>query len=102
MPTFLRLRQGDRFQRGPWHLGRWSKPIGIIAVSWVVIITILFMLPQAGPITWTTFNYAVFAVVAVIGFAGISWLGSARNRFPGPPGPGSAEALAAIHDEASA
>ena len=25
LPTFLRLRQGDDFQRGPWHLGRWSK-----------------------------------------------------------------------------
>src|SRR5215813_11533430 len=40
-PTFLRLRLGDRFERGPWHLGRWSKPIGIIAVIWVVIISIL-------------------------------------------------------------
>ena len=29
MPTFLRLRQGDNFQRGPWHLGRWSELIGI-------------------------------------------------------------------------
>src|SRR5579862_5678179 len=44
-PTFLRLRQGDNFQRGPWHLGRWSRPIGIIAVVWVIIITVLFMLP---------------------------------------------------------
>src|SRR5258707_9031590 len=94
MPTFLRLRQGDRFQRGPWHLGRWSKPIGIIAVSWVVIITILFMLPQAGPITWTTFNYAVFAVVAVIGFARVYWLGSARHWVTRPPGPGSGRGTA--------
>ena len=49
-PTFLRLRQGASFQRGPWHLGRWSYPVGIIAVVWVVFITILFMLPLAGPI----------------------------------------------------
>ena len=27
-PTFLRLRQGDSFKRGPWHLGRWSYVIG--------------------------------------------------------------------------
>ena len=33
LPTFLRLRQGDAFERGPWHLGRWSRPIGIIAVG---------------------------------------------------------------------
>src|SRR3712207_9172906 len=35
LPTFLRLRQGDDFERGPWHLGRWSRPIGTIAVGWV-------------------------------------------------------------------
>ena len=99
IPTFLRLRQGDSFQRGPWHLGRWSKPVGIIAVTWVVIITILFMLPQVGPITWTTFNYAVFAVVAVIGFAGIYWLASARNWFTGPRVQGTPEELAAIEQE---
>jgi len=101
-PTYLRLRQGDNFQRGPWHLGRWSKPVGIIAVSWVVIITILFMLPQAGPITWLTFNYAVFAVVAVIGFAGIYWLVSARKWFKGPRVQGTPEELAAIEQQLSA
>ena len=37
-PTFLRLRQGDNFQRGPWHLGRWSYVVGWIAVVWVVFI----------------------------------------------------------------
>jgi len=99
IPTFLRLRQGDNFQRGPWHLGRWSKPVGIIAVTWVVIITILFMLPQIGPITWSTFNYAVFAVVAVIGFAGIYWLASARNWFTGPRVQGTPEELAAIEQD---
>ena len=75
LPTFLRLRLGSAFQRGPWHLGRWSRPIGIIAVTWVVFITILFMLPTAYPITWNTFNYTVIAVVAVLGFAAIYWAG---------------------------
>ena len=70
LPTFLRLRLGSSFVRGPWHLGRWSAPIGIIAVVWVIFITILFMLPTASPVTWKTFNYTVFAVVAVLGFAG--------------------------------
>ena len=102
MPTFLRLRLGDRFERGPWHLGRWSKPIGITAVAWVVIITVLFMLPQASPINWTTFNYAVVAVVAVVGFAGIYWLVSARHWFTGPRVQGSTEELAAIERQLSA
>jgi amino acid transporter len=99
LPTFLRLRQGASFRRGPWHLGRWSMPIGIIAVIWVVFITILFMLPTASPITWKTFNYTVVAVVAVLGFAGIWWLASARTWFTGPKVQGSAEELAAIERE---
>ncbi len=98
-PTFLRLRQGEDFQRGPWHLGRWSYVVGWIAVVWVVIITVLFMLPQVAPITWTTFNYAVVAVLVVIGFAGIYWLVSARNWFTGPKVQGTPEELAAIEQE---
>jgi len=101
IPTFLRLRLGSGFVRGPWHLGRWSKPIGIIAITWVVIITILFMLPTASPITRDNFNYTVIAVVVVLGFAGIWWLVSARKWFTGPKVQGTAEELAAIEAELS-
>src|SRR5207247_9932360 len=27
LPTLLRLRQGERSQRGTWHLGRWRRPV---------------------------------------------------------------------------
>ena len=101
-PTFLRLRQGSSFNRGPWHLGRWSYLVGTIAVIWVVFITILFMLPTGSPIGWDNFNYTVVAVVAVIGFAGIYWLVSAKNWFTGPKVQGTAEELAAIEQELSA
>jgi ABC-type nickel/cobalt efflux system permease component RcnA len=99
LPTFLRLRQGDRFERGPWHLGRWSRPVGIAAVTWVGFITVLFMLPQGWPITWSTFNYTVVAVLVVLGFAGIWWLVSARRWFTGPKVQGTPEELAAIERE---
>jgi amino acid permease (GABA permease) len=98
-PTFLRLRKGESFQRGPWHLGRWSYVVGWIAVTWVVIIFFLFMLPQVGPITLKTFNYAVVAVLVVIGFAGIYWLVSARHWFTGPKVQGTPEELAEIERE---
>jgi amino acid permease (GABA permease) len=101
LPTFLRLRQGASFNRGPWHLGRWSYPIGIIAVIWVVFITILFMLPVDSPITVDNFNYTVVAVVVVLGFATIYWLVSAKNWFTGPKVQGSAAELAAIEQELS-
>jgi amino acid permease (GABA permease) len=100
-PTFLRLRQGDNFQRGPWHLGRWSKLVGTTAVIWVIFITILFMLPTVNPITLSNFNYTIVAVVAVLGFAAIYWAVSARKWFTGPRVQGTAEELAAIERELS-
>ncbi|MGW6936174.1 amino acid permease [Lentzea sp. NPDC054927] len=96
LPTLLRLLQGENFQRGPWHLGKWSRPIGVVAVAWVVFITVLFMLPQASPVTAKTFNYTPIAVLVVLGFAGIWWLVSARKWFKGPKVQGTPEELAAI------
>ncbi|GAB3902958.1 hypothetical protein GCM10029964_094200 [Kibdelosporangium lantanae] len=96
LPTFLRLRQGDNFQRGPWHLGRWSKLVGTVAVAWVVIIAVLFMLPTKSPVTGETFNYTPIAVLVVLGFAGIWWLVSARRWFTGPKVQGTPEELAEI------
>jgi len=102
IPTYLRLRQGENFKRGPWHLGRWSYVVGWIAVIWVVFITILFMLPTVNPVHWGNFNYTVVAVVVVLGFAWIYWMVSAKNWFKGPKVQGSAEELAAIERELSA
>ncbi|WP_395298730.1 amino acid permease [Kitasatospora hibisci] len=84
IPVYLRLRQGDAFPRGPWHLGRWSRPIGAIAVGWTAFISVVFTLPTVSPITAETFNYTPVAVLVVVGFAGLWWLASARHWFTGP------------------
>ncbi|MEY9942115.1 amino acid permease [Streptacidiphilus sp. MAP5-3] len=99
IPTFLRLRLGSAFRPGPWQLGRWSRPVGTVAVVWVVIITVLFMLPTASPVTRNSFNYAPIAVLVVLGFAGGWWLLSARKWFVGPKVQGTAEELAAVERE---
>ena len=96
-PVYLRLRAGDSFQAGPWNLGRWSRPIGIVATIWVVFIAILFLLPQVTPVdNPANFNYAPLAVGVVLLFAGGWWLLSAKNWFKGPKVQGSSEELAAI------
>jgi amino acid transporter len=82
-PVLLRLRNPD-FRRGPWHLGRWSAPIGWTAVVWVVIICVLFVLPTASPITATNFNYTIVAVAVVVGAAWLWWALSAKHWFTGP------------------
>jgi amino acid permease (GABA permease) len=99
LPTYLRLRRGASFESGPWSLGRWSRPIGAVAVAWVGFITVLFMLPQVSPVTAETFNYTPVAVLVVLGFAGTWWLVSARKWFTGPKVEGTPEELAAVERE---
>jgi amino acid transporter len=85
IPIYLRLRAGNNFRPGPWNLGKWSKPIGITAVVWVVIITILFFSPAFSP--WTTgvnFNWAGPVFVAVMAAVFIWFAVSARKWFKGP------------------
>jgi amino acid permease (GABA permease) len=96
IPTLLRRLAGDAFQRGPWHLGRWSAVIGWLGVIWVVIITVLFMLPEISPVNRDTFNYAPVAVGAVVLFAGGYWFLGANKWFKGPRSQGSEDELEAI------
>ncbi len=56
----------------------------MVAVAWVGVITVLFMLPQVSPVTRETFNYAPIAVLVVLGFAATWWLASASPLVPQP------------------
>jgi amino acid permease (GABA permease) len=99
IPVFLRVLKGDRFERGPWHLGRWGRPIGIVATVWVVFIFVLFMLPTSAPVSVKTFNYTPIAFLVVLGGAAVWWLVSARKWFTGPKVQGTPEELAAVERE---
>ena len=103
IPILLRLLAGEKFQRGPWHLGRYSYVVGWIAVVWIAFIAILFILPQVAPgNTLTTFNYAIVAVAVVVIYSGGYWFLSAKNWFKGPKVQGTAEELAKIESELEA
>ena len=95
-PVTLRLLAGSKFQPGPWQLGRWSKPVGIVATLWVAFIFVLFMLPQAQPINANTFNYTPVVFLVVLGGAALWYAVSARKWFTGPRVQGTLEELAAI------
>ncbi|MEU1039985.1 amino acid permease [Streptomyces sp. NPDC005551] len=96
VPIFLRLRLGDEFRPGPWNLGRWSRPVGILAVVWILLSSVLFMLPQASPITVDTFNYASIALAVVLAIATVWWFATARRRFQGPVSYGRPDEVAAM------
>ncbi|MEV6726599.1 amino acid permease [Streptomyces xanthochromogenes] len=84
IPIYLRIRHKSRFTPGPWNLGRWGVPVGIIAVVWVAIVTVLFCLPQSRPesgelMTVDTFNYAPVALAVSLGIAAFWWRISGRH-----------------------
>ncbi|KAF8184475.1 APC amino acid permease [Pholiota molesta] len=84
-PIFLRITSGrDKLIPGPFSLGRWSTPIGVIAVSWVTFIVIMLFFPPVHNPTAQDMNYSVVIILGVFIFASLSWVLSARKWFTGP------------------
>ncbi|KAI0330851.1 amino acid transporter [Cubamyces sp. BRFM 1775] len=84
-PIFLRITSGrEKLVPGPFTLGRWFMPTGIIAVAWVAFIVVLLCFPSSQTTNAGEMNYAPVIVLAVFAFAGGSWVFSARRWFTGP------------------
>jgi amino acid transporter len=91
LPIYLRFRQGDQFETGPWNLGRWYKVLNVIAMIWVAFICILFILPVTdSAVPWNdgfdykTVNYAPIVFLVVLAGVSIWWHTSAKKWFKGP------------------
>ena len=103
LPIILRLRAGDKFERGAWHLGRHYKWVDLLAILWIVFICLVFMFPFAYTgvpwntgFTWTAFNYTPIMVGAAFLLFGGWYLLSARRWFKGPIRQGTEEELQQI------
>ncbi|KAG9315894.1 amino acid transporter [Chiua virens] len=101
-PIYFRITSGkDKFKPGPFHLGRWSRPIGAIAVTWVVFMVVMLLFPSSqtvGPETTskltftstassnnhTVEDYAVVIIMGIFLFSAGSWIFSAKHWFTGP------------------
>jgi amino acid permease len=89
-PVYLRLRQGEKFQPGPWTLGRKYKWVNIGAIAFVVLVVFALDIPFTFTgVPWnkgfdiTAVNY--IPLVLVLGaLVGIWWVLDAKNRYKGP------------------
>lgn len=73
----LRARQkGVWKERGPWHLGRWSTAVNVVALAWCAVLTVLLVLPPNQLAGYTFGGTCVLLVVA--------WWGGVRKVFEGP------------------
>lgn len=72
------------FHAGPYTMGRWSKPVNAVAVTWVIFISVVLFFPTVNPVTPTNMNYAI-CVAAFIGlFSTVWWYAGARKSYTGP------------------
>ena len=85
LPIFFRVTTARKsFVPGPFHLGRYGIVVGWVAVLWVAIVTVLFSLPVAYPVTEDNFNYTPVAIGGVFLLSIGSWVFHARFWFEGP------------------
>ncbi|KAL9096295.1 MAG: hypothetical protein Q9165_001292 [Trypethelium subeluteriae] len=83
-PIVIALIWPRNFKKGPFNLGAFSRPVGLIACLWVGFITIVFCLPTSNPVDSQTLNYTPVAVgIVAVGAFG-SWFLWARTWFTGP------------------
>jgi amino acid transporter len=79
IPVYLawRLRgTASEAQRGPWHLGRFGAPLNLIAILWVVFISIILSIPDG--------MRAGKTIAGLTILLGIWYVAVERHRFRGP------------------
>ncbi|MDP9244614.1 MAG: amino acid permease, partial [Chloroflexota bacterium] len=92
VPIYLGLTTDDWRRERVWTLGRWSKPVAVVALFWIVVLLVLFSFPTSGNISWP-FMVGVVVLLLIYYFA---W---ARSRFQGPRVMGREEELTASERE---
>ena len=82
-PIYLNWRNKRRKQgefttpeTAPWNLGKWGPVLNVIAIVWVLIITVIFSLPPNELVLWTMVGLCVLL--------GLYWQLSAKRSFTGP------------------
>ena len=91
LPIILRIRAGSSFEHGAWSLGRHYKWVSPLAVAWIALVCILFLMPVspsgvpgADDFDWELVNYAPLTVGGALILFGGWYLISARKWFTGP------------------
>jgi hypothetical protein len=106
LPIILRLRAGESFERGAWHLGRHYKWIDWLAILWIAFISIVFFapfsysgIPWNTGFDWNVFNYTLLTVGGAFLLFGGWYVLSAKKWFKGPIRQGDEEELERIEAE---
>lgn len=72
-----------QFIEGPYTMGKWSKPVNAIAVTWVIFISVVLFFPTVRPITPANMNYAI-CVAGFIALFSLSWWFVGARKYVSP------------------
>ncbi|MCJ1389693.1 hypothetical protein MMC18_002550 [Xylographa bjoerkii] len=77
---------GDKFRPGPWHLGRFSKPVGVVACAYVVLMVPVLCFPsvKGADLNTLNMNYTCLIYGGVMSLALLWYAVDARKWFKGP------------------
>ncbi|KAK4057283.1 polyamine transporter tpo5 [Microbotryomycetes sp. JL221] len=86
LPVAIMLLNQQRFKRirGPFNLGRFSKPVAMVTCCYVIFLTVVFCLPTVNPVDSQTLNYTPICVGVVLAWSLGSWFLWAHKWFVGP------------------
>jgi len=74
----------NRFEPGPWHLGRFSPYVNAWACIWTLFVSVIFLLPTVRPVSATNMNYAIAFLAAIFLAALVYWYAGGRRWYTGP------------------
>ncbi|KAH0536006.1 hypothetical protein FGG08_007105 [Glutinoglossum americanum] len=87
IPIFIRVFfVGNRFRRGPWHLGKFSRPIGTASVAFVALMLPILCLPSVvgQDLTPDLMNWTCLVYGGPMIMVTIWWFVDAHKWFKGP------------------
>ncbi|KAJ9366307.1 hypothetical protein DTO282E5_9019 [Paecilomyces variotii] len=87
IPIFVRVCfVGNRFRRGPWHLGPFGKPIGAAGVAFVLLMLPILCLPSATgkDLTLDLMNWTCVVYGGPMFIITVWWFVDAKKWFKGP------------------
>ncbi|WP_438445851.1 amino acid permease [Gorillibacterium sp. sgz5001074] len=81
IPILLKLlaQRSGKFQskhNGPWNLGKYSNPVAIVSLVWIVFISIIMMIPPNQNAAYAMLGMMILLVIMDFGYY--------RTRFEGP------------------
>jgi hypothetical protein len=74
----------NKFEPGPWHMGKLSTIVNIWAIIWTAFVSVIFLFPTIRPVTGDNMNYAIVFLIAILIAAMLYWIVSGRKFYTGP------------------